>query len=762
MNDLSQAQTDSIPAPEQPPSEDSAQYSRVDLCYDLPPGSSLEIVVHTRAPDGSLLEERSLRLANPPLPAGTAAAHSGWGERVRVFTRRLPLAKLAATWQAWLFTAALLLYLLTRLVGLADFPIYFFTDEAVQTVRAADLVRDQFRGYSKEFLPTFFPNGNQYNLSVSVYLQVIPYLIFGYSVWVTRAVSALMTLLAAWAVGRTLRDIYASQYAWAGVLLLAATPAWFLHSRTAFETALAASFFAAFLYFYMLYRCKSPRYLYAAVALGALAFYTYSPMQMIMLVTALLLLLVDARYHWQQRAVVLRGAGLALLLALPYARFLVNHPSENVRHLEIISSYWVQDLTLPQKLARFGSEYLRALDPAYWFLANDTDLARHRMGTSPHFLRLSLPLIFLGIATAVRDFRFPPNRVMLAALLAVPTGAALVGVGITRLLAMAIPAVLLAALGLFTLLRWLERLRLKPTALSLVLFGLLAGSSLFQLDDALANGPTWFRDYGLGGMQYGARQIFPAIQDAAAANLERRYLLSPSWTNGTEEVARFITGDDRLFDLGTIDSYMLDERDDLERTTFVMIPEELRMATASGKFSGMTLERVLLYPDSRPGFFFMRMRYSDSFHRMLESEQQNRKMLQEATVDWNGQPALVRYSALDMGQIADALDGNPKSILRTLEANPLRLDIQPAQPRAASAVRLRVGGNPTQVTLHLYLAGEDRPLIYRQAVEEASEPRFLRFELGRQVQMQRLVVEVLSTGVGEPAHVHLWEVSVQP
>ncbi len=33
----------------------------------------------------------------------------------------------------WLFLLGIAVYLLTRLIGLADFPIYFFTDEAIQT-----------------------------------------------------------------------------------------------------------------------------------------------------------------------------------------------------------------------------------------------------------------------------------------------------------------------------------------------------------------------------------------------------------------------------------------------------------------------------------------------------------------------------------------------------------------------------------------------------------------------------------------------------
>jgi len=67
------------------------------------------------------------------------------------------------------------------------FPIYFFTDEAVQTVLAADFIRDHFVNYAHEFLPTYFPNSSFYNLSVSVYLQIVPYLLLGRSIFVTRA-----------------------------------------------------------------------------------------------------------------------------------------------------------------------------------------------------------------------------------------------------------------------------------------------------------------------------------------------------------------------------------------------------------------------------------------------------------------------------------------------------------------------------------------------------------------------------------------------
>ncbi len=730
-----------------PPTETvSSDGARVEVHVQLPPGSQVEVVVDARAADGVLIGRRSLRLSNPP----------AWRQRAALWARGLESA-----WPAWLFGAALVVYLAVRLVGLEHFPIYFFTDEAVQTMRAADLVRDHLMGPGKELLPTFFRNGNQLNLSTSVYLQVIPYLLFDRSVWVTRATSVLAMLLAALALGRILRDIYGSSHAWAGVLLLSSMPAWLLHSRTAFETALASSFYAAFLWTYMLYRTRSPNTLYAALVFGALAFYTYSPMQMIMPVTAVLLLAFDARYHWQHRAVLLRGLGLALLLALPYARFLLNHPGANAEHLDLLASYWTKDLPLTEKLGRFGLEYVRGLDFTYWFLPNDTDLVRHRFGGAPHLLRLALPLLVLGLIRALRNLQFAPNRAILAAVIAVPSGAALVGVGITRLLAMVIPAALLCALGLLALMDWLGRYRLRQPALAVGIFLLLGVNNAVQIDDALTYGPTWFHNYGLSGMQYGARQVFAAVEQQAAAHPERKVMLSPAWSNGTDVVARFFSGDQRPYELGTIEGYLLERQDDLADTLFVMLPEELQMAARSGKVSDLRLEHLLLNPDGTPGFYFVRMHYSGSFDHMLATEKLDRLALRQNTLAWEGVETVVRYSVIDLGQIADAFDGAESTVMRSMEANPLRLELHPTTQRSADQVRLMVGGEPTEVTLRVYPADAGAARTYRQTVAEASQPRWVAFGLGDDVAYRYLEIAVRNLNEDEPAHVHLWEVSTR-
>jgi len=190
----------------------------------------------------------------------------------------------------------------------------------VQTVLAGDFIRDGFRNYDKELLPTYFVNGSQYNLGPSVYLQIIPLLLFGKSIWVTRGTAVLTTLMAAIAVGLILKNVFKSKYYWAATLLLSITPAWFLHSRTAFETALAVSFYAVFLYFYLMYRYSNPRYIYAAILTGALCFYSYSPAQMVMGVTFIILWFSDLRYHWLNKKYVLIGLGVILLTMIPYIR----------------------------------------------------------------------------------------------------------------------------------------------------------------------------------------------------------------------------------------------------------------------------------------------------------------------------------------------------------------------------------------------------------------------------------------------------------
>ncbi len=660
-----------------------------------------------------------------------------------------------------LFGTGLFVYLLTRLFRIADFPIYFFTDEAVQTVLAADLVRDGFYSYDDELLPTFFYNGYQYNLGISVYLQVLPYLLFGKTVWLTRAVAATITLLAAAAVGLSLSKVFRLPYAWTGVLLLSITPAWFLHSRTAFETGLAVTFFALFLYFYLRYRTGSPGYLYLAAASGALAFYSYNPARAVMGVSALLLLFSDMRYHFTQRRTVLRAFALTLLFAVPLLRFTLQHPTAVQDHLNVLNSYWVEQIPLVEKVLHFLKEYARGLNPMYWYFPNAVDLERHLMKGYGHVLWWTLPFLLIGLVITLRRIKQPESRVLLIAILAAPAGAALVAVGITRTLCMVIPLALISGIGLSWTIT--QAVRLFPgmkTWLPGLVFGSLCLSNVLMTADALTNGPLWYQDYGLAGMQWGAKQLFAELDRYTAEHPQENLIVSPSWGNGTDVTARFFFPSTPPFQMGSIEGYFNEKQPLDDNTLFVMLPSEYEAMQESGKFTCVNIEKSIPYPNGEPGFLFVRLAYIDQIDEVLTAERASRRILREDDVSVGSEVWRVKYSTLDLGKIEDAFDGDPESLLRTMEANPLVVQIDFPAPKTIHTVQVKIGGPPAVVDL--YFTDETGAVIpYTRTVVETSAPKTVEFQLDSEIRAVRLRVEVNSVRDQEPAHVHLWEIGIE-
>jgi 4-amino-4-deoxy-L-arabinose transferase-like glycosyltransferase len=660
-----------------------------------------------------------------------------------------------------LFLLALLIYLLTRLVSLVNYPIYFFTDEAVQTVTVQDFLNKEFHGSDNVFFPTYFYNGYQYNLGTSVYLQVIPYLLFGKSVAVTRGVSALTTLLAALAVGYSLKQIFYMNSAWTGVLLLSITPCWFLHSRTAFETAEATAFYAGFLYCYLCYRTGRPRMLFGAVGMAALAFYTYSPMRMIVGVTCLLFFFADMGYHWQQRRVGLIAMALIGILALPFLRFEMIHPGANQEHLRMLNSYWVRSIPLPEKLAMYFTQYLKGFDPRYWYLP-DMDMPRHVMKGYGNLLLASLPLGLIGIGLALKRFRQPAYRTVLLSLAAVPSGAALVQIGITRILALVVPMAILSGLALSTLLdRLPQRWRVSQWVVT-GCFVLLAGFNFWMLRDALHNGPFWSSDYSLGGMQFGGQQVSEAIKTILTEMPGKRLELSPSWANGTDTIIRFFFNDPLPFAVGSIQGYLDQFRPELNNTLFVMTPEEFHQVVQSPKVRDFRILKILPYPNGQPGFYFVRLNYVENIASILEMERESRRQFQEETILLQGQPALVKYSYLDMGPISNIFDGNENTLIRTMEANPLQVQVVFERPRLINQLSVRVGGTPTAI--HYSLLDTSGFMFYTGNVEldETPDPRDAELETPKSKnEVAQVLIEVKNVRDNEPAHVHLWEVIIQ-
>ena len=188
-------------------------------------------------------------------------------------------------------------------------------------------------------MPIYFEAaGNRWTPLLSVYVHAVSVALFGKSILVTRATSALVSLLAAVAVALILRLGFKSRYWWAGALLMAVAPAWFLHSRTGFETVMMSSFFACTLLCYLLYRTRSPRYLFAAILFGAATFYTYSNGQMVMAAVAVLWRSPNP-VSPEELADLAAGAALDRLAGRAGVAFPRSQPESMATHLRAIDSY---------------------------------------------------------------------------------------------------------------------------------------------------------------------------------------------------------------------------------------------------------------------------------------------------------------------------------------------------------------------------------------------------------------------------------------
>ncbi len=647
-----------------------------------------------------------------PALAGAWARQLGAAWRSATDVRDRPLTIL-------LFGLAVGVYAITRFWRLDQFPIYFFTDEAVQTLRAASLVAHGFRDSLGTWLPTYFQNGASYNLSLSVYVQVLPYLLFGKSVVVTRGTSALISFLAALAASLTLKHIFQARWWWLGTLLLAITPAWFLHSRTAFETVIMVAFFACFLYAYLLYRYRSPRYLFPALLFGALAFYAYNGGQFTVILVCLLLLITDLPYHWKNRRTGWWAAVFLGLLALPYVRFTLQFPREAAGHLRLLDLYWLHaDLTLGQKFSQFLHEYAFGLSPQYWFaFDNHRDLVRHVMQGYGHISPLTLPFLLIGLLVCLRRVREPAYRVLLIALLAAPVSGAITSVGITRLLVFVVPAVLVTAIGieaLWSLFPWR-----RWTALAGVVI-MAAGSAfgLGMLRNALVNGPTWSSDYGLGGMQWGAQQLFgQQIPAWLARDPQLQMYVSPSWANGTELFPQFFLADAQQsrVQLQGVAYYQTEKRDLPQDLVVVLPPNEYVNVLKDPKFNTPQVEQILPYPDGQPGFYFLHLSYSPQADAVFASEKA--ALLQPVVETYNlaGQVVTITHPRFGAGQLRDMLDGDTYTLVNAPGFNPMVLDFAFPAARPMSGITLTTGSLPDfTVIVSVYADDTAAPQVYRQ------------------------------------------------
>jgi len=749
----------SAPSPQQPT---DAQPARVSLSFDLPPGTVVRVQINTHGQNPQVQVEQVGQVGQV---SQTEAPPVVFRPLQRLNSSLHWLQKHIRLTPTWALALALLIYALTRLIGLSNFPNYFSCDEAISAVWAQSLLRDGLRDTTTgELLPTFVRNDGQYSLSATVYLLLLPVRVLGTSIALVRGLTALLSLLMAWWLVRIGRDFLHLRLPWLSVLLLACIPTWLLHSRTGLEAPQMVAFYTGFVYYYLRYRQGHHRSLWVSLVLGVLTFYTYTPGQVIMVFSGLMLLVLDARYHWQQRRVAALGLGILLLSALPLLRFWILHPTAYAERMIMYGSYLAQtDLSFWQKLLRYLGQYFAGLDPAFWFLPNPPEHIKYRTGPYPSIPWLYLPLIALGAWQSIRRWREPAMRLLWLSLLASPTGAALVNApSIPRLLLIVLPLTLLSALGLQTLLDLLGRLRWPPRwLLQLSIFCILSVSSLMLLQDALHTSPLWYQNYGIDGLQWGAPQVFEQARRYAEQNPARNVAVSPTWTFQGEQLRRFFVPNVSTIRIEAIEPYFYDIRPEvLESTSFWLTANDLQKAEQSGHFEPPQIEQQIPYPNGSPGFFLVRLRYVANIQEVIEAETAARHQLLPATWQIDGLTVSGQASRLE-GDPQNIFDGNLDTLVRSVDVNPLVIELNFAEAQTLRGIQARVGSEAVHLTVSVTTtAPQDSTTTFVVNQGQSNGFKDILVDFERPLPVQALRIELLDVFAGDPAPVHLWEVTL--
>lgn len=615
---------------------------------------------------------------------------------------------------AWvMFGLSILVYAFTRLYKLDEFPISFLGDEAVVATLARDLLHNGFHDPKLGWFPLYFDFFFVVNPLISVYTEAFAISLFGVSITVVRATTALVTVFGVAGVALTLKSFFKLRYWWVAVLFLAITPIWFFHSRTGFDTVTATALYGIFLFCYGLYRYRSPKFTFLLTFSAAGVFYAYPAAQLVLALTALLLAISDIQYHLKNIKWWLYALPLIVVSLIPYVRFSLAHPTESWYHLRSVDSYIVKDIPLSEKITGFISRYVQGISPLYWFTPNEIDLMRHRMkdyGLLPLF---ELPLLIAGIGVCIARFRDSKYRLLLIALISTPFASALVDVLILRLLSFVIPATLIAVVGFEWLVNRFAK-RFNPQLVSVALLLLLSFGSVWMMRDALVNGPTWFTNYDLYGMQWGAKQLFQVLQQVRQASPKSPIVMTSSWANGTEQFINFFMPDDKQIQTRTIDTWIENKVPLSRNTIFVMTPGELKQAVDSKKFKAPEYVWRLNYPDGKPGFEFVRMSYVDNIDAVFQKEKEERAKPVTEQVEINGETVTITHSQFDSGHTQDMFDGDSYTLARGREANPLLIELKYPTARPVKSLYASFGQMRFTIKVYLFAPDSTTPTVYTQ------------------------------------------------
>ncbi len=723
----------------------------------------------------------------PSLAPILSGSGTPWPHKIALSVDRLEAAVQAlpvvgANLPRALFWFGIALYLVTRLWGVAEYPIAFDGDEAGIVVLGRALLESGFRDGNGIWFPVFFSYPN-WNPDVGLYAHLLASSIFGVSVPVARTTAVILTLPAPFALAAALRWGFAARGWWLAPFLLSALPAWFHLSRTAYDTATWVAFFACAVAAYFRYRFHDPRWSLQFVAFLLLTFYSNAIAHLYAVGLGLAATVIDWRYHRTNWRALWPALALACAGALPLATFLSKNPGYLSQRLGSAHPHW-GDGTRP--LADVAEAAWRtaigSLHPMVWFVTQDrgryvdvTGYHNYYPGTLPLLPWWVAPLVLLGIASlALPALR--GRRAILVALIALsfaPT--AIARFAPTRSLGAIVPVVLLATVWFDALLPARRRLAVIAATIAIAV---TTTSAIATLVASLTTQSARVQDYGGYGIQWGSKEVFALVNRRLRETPGSRVMVTTDWTWGAHHFIKFFLdprdlASGRVF-LGSLETIMKSREPwgpdlwaILSPAQFDFLSERTRAGAANGTATRVTSIEVIdeiAHPDGSPGFVMARLRESAGIDQILAVERAAsiRPTFSQMTI--SGDRATVGTTLVEDGAVEPVLNAMPGALVRFAGPNPTLLDVTYDDPRGVSSISMTLGAGMWRVTARLHRPAGGVPLEVTGTGVPSGQDSLVEIAVSREPFVaKRITYEIFQPNATEDdSTVHLYKVVVLP
>lgn len=620
-------------------------------------------------------------------------------------------------------------YLITHLLFLQDFPIYFFCDEAYIGNKIHELIAHNFSDASGRFLPLYYEKAPQrWVPQISLYLYLPFVMMFGNGIAALRAGTVILSIPGLFAMSRLATDALRLKEPWLVVAILGSLPVWFLHVRTVFETALIIPFLAMYLWQVTRWLNSDRGAVLGAPITGALLFYSHFSGSIAFVATSLSIVLLNPILIGRQWRRAVTSGGILLVLMIPFLIFSQRSPGAMAEQLFVINSHWyVPGLSTAERVRLAVMSYLNSFSISYWFSpegGRQYDAVRHLWGGRGYVGYWVLPLVVSGIGISVWRWQDRNYRILLGCLMASTAASLIVPVMIMRVFAVLVPVSLLVAVSIDVTANLISSTALRSATVSI----LGVGFAFFQgnlLREAITKGPTWFSDYGLYGMAWGTKELYQSfLPHLLSHHPDASLLLTSSWANGADSFNEFFVRDatsplHQRLSLVNVEDFNATLRPGIsERAIIVLTEEEWKKFRLNPKFFLSEPIEVLNLPDGRPGFFAAHFGYSPEAQGIFERElAERRKPITTRLQLGSLGGAVITHSQFDIGSVADIFDDSDFSLVRTpANVNPLILQIVLDTPTPVTRIKARLW--PMTVDWNITISDSDGVECFRQKGRE--------------------------------------------